>query len=1063
MAEAAPLSQSPSVGTGERRHVSVLFADMVGYTAIMEGLGEEQSFPFVRLVYEKLASCVREHDGSVHAFGGDSVMAVFGISEATEDAALKACRAALAIQATFAKAAGEIEARFHVRPVMRVGVSSGVAVVARVDTEGTALTTIGSTVNLASRIETLAPPGGCLICAATRRLIEWQVDLEFDAVRTIKGVAKPQKLWRLLAVHENASRFDTSRGRGLSPLVGRDENLAIMGEALQQSRRGLRVIDLVAEPGLGKTRLIFEFLRTLKPEDAVVVQGHCGADGQQTPFLPFLEVTRGTFEIAADDDQGLIARKLESGLMRLGLHSAGNLGLLQNLLGLKPSEGALAGLDGVLIGLRTRDLLPALLEAQCRKSTVVLLLEDIHWIDSASEEVLAALIGGQPLANLLIILARRPEYVPAWQGASCVTTQSLAPLAATDVVRVATTRLGVERLPEALIGQITERAGGNPLFSEEILDFLVEQGALRVEAGEAVFDAASGASALPTSLLGLLVARLNRLLQSDRALLQAAAVIGRRFDATLLPTAASGMEDIDAALRRLQEQDIIQPDADGSNYVFKHVLMRDCVYHSLLTEPRSRLHLGVARALEQRSAGRLAEVAETLAHHYGQTERKDLAFTYLGMAGTKSLGVFSHELADQYFAAALALYAADPGCASEEQFAGVLASYALCLNISLSVNPMIRLAAEVIPVLQRIGDSRYHALFLHHYISCLVCNARYFDALKVQGELSEMAGRLDDAEAIAYALVSELSVSTYCAPLASEVFDAKRIEVEAALAAVNDPYLHNFYLATVGWDEVCRGRVDKAHATADRLVALGTAMNDPRSLGYGTAMRALIASVTDDYEQALAMSERAMDVSRAKFEQAIASAARCSTKILLRQPEAVEETHNHLETCARNGWIMFQAGPDLVLGVGEVMNGRIGRGLAKIEAAIARNEQQGFRASADWGRLYLCEVYLSILSGEGGASPSVILRNGWSLLTVFLRGPGRIAALIEQVRSSQQLDVNGHNIGRAEMVLGLLYKIRKNDLLAERHLTEARRIIGASGPSPLLSRIAKAQAGVTRP
>ena len=751
MPEPAQPAHSASIGAGERRHVSVLFADMVGYTAIMEALGEEQSFPFVRLIYEKLASCVREHDGSVHAFGGDSVMAVFGISKATEDAALKACRAALAIQANFAKAAYDIEARFHVRPVMRVGVSSGVAVVAPVDTEGTALTTIGNTVNLASRIETLAPPGGCLICEATRRLIEWQVDLEFDAVRTIKGVAKPQKLWRLLAVHDNASRFDTSRGRGLSPLVGRDENLAIMTEALQQSRQGFRVIDLVAEPGLGKTRLIFEFLNSLQPEDAVVVQGHCGADGQQTPFLPFLEVTRGTFAIGSDDDPRIIASKLESGLYRLGLHSAENLGLLQNLLGLPPSDGSLAGLDGVLIGLRTRDLLPALLAAQCQAARVVLLLEDIHWIDSASEEVLAKLIEEQSPSNLLVILARRPEYVPSWRDASCVTTQSLAPLHAADVVRVATTRLGVDRLPEALVRQVTERAGGNPLFSEEILDFLIEQGALRVEAGEAVFDAAAGNSALPTSLLGLLAARLNRLSQTDRALLQVAAVIGRRFDATLLPHAAAGMGDAEAALRRLQEQDIVRIDADGVNYVFKHVLMRDCVYHSLLAEPRSRLHLGVAKALEHRSAGRVAEVAETLAHHFGQTDRKDLAFTYLGMAGAKSLGVFSHELADQYFAAALALYAADPGCASEQEFAGVLANYALCLNISLSVIPMITLAAEVLPILQRIGDSRDHALFLHHYVSCLVCNARYFDALRVQRELSAMAARLDDREAIAYA------------------------------------------------------------------------------------------------------------------------------------------------------------------------------------------------------------------------------------------------------------------------------------------------------------------------
>ena len=1045
-----------AIDAGERRHVSVLFADMVGFTAALEGLGEENSFSFVRLVYDKLASCVREYDGSVHAFGGDSIMAVFGITGTTEDAALKACRAALSIHTCFAQAADQIETRFHVRPVIRVGVSSGIAVVAPVDTESTVLTTIGNTVNLASRIQTLAPSGGCLICDATRRLTEWQIDVEFDAARTIKGVAKPQKLWRLLRVHERASRFDTSRGRGLSPLVGRAANLAGMRHALQQARTGLRAIDLVAEAGLGKTRLIFEFLAPLAPGDALVVQGYCAADGQQTPFRPFLDVTRDIFEIGPELGPKTITERLENGLHRLGLLSDENLGLLQNLLGLSPLEGSLAGLDGVLIGLRTRDLLPALLAAQCRSRPVVLLIEDIQWIDGASEELLANLVAGPAVAGLLIIHTRRPEYLPRWLANAAITTQSLAPLAADDIIRVAKARLGVDQLPDALVQQVTERGGGNPLFSEEILGFLVEQGVLRVEAGKAVFDADAGETALPTSLLGLLAARLDRLPLADRALLQVAAVIGRRFDPGLVAAVATGTDDVDGGLRRLEAQNIIALDSDGHLYIFTHALLRDCVYHGLLPERRSRLHLVVASALEHRSAGRLAEVAETLAHHFAQTGRKDLAFTYLTMAGVKSLGVFSHADAERYFAAALQLYTAGPDCASEAEFADLLASYALCLNMSLSVKAMIRLAGEVIPILDRIGDSREHALFLHHYISCLICNGRYMDALGVQQRLSAMAGRLGDRKATAYALVSELSVSTYCAPLPASVFDAKRAEVETALADLGDAYLQNFFLATVGWDEVCRGRVDRAHATAERLIAAGTALNDPRSLGYGTAMQALIASVTDDYELALAMSERALAVSRAKFEQAIASAARCGATVMLRQADAVAVVQSHLDTCTANGWTMFQAGPTLMLGIAQVMNGRIGKGLAMIEAAIVRIEREGFRASADWGRLYLCEIYISILSGGDRASAGVLIRNGGALLKVFMQGRRRVAALIEQVQSSRQLDPNGHNIGRAEAVLGLLHKLNGNRALAEKHLLQARRIIGVWGPSLLLTRITTA-------
>jgi class 3 adenylate cyclase len=1061
MDEATGTAASPLTPLSERRQVSVLFADMVGFTAIEERLGEERSLPFERMIYEKLTSAVREHGGSVRGFAGDSIMALFGIPEAQEDAALRACRAAMSIHAAFAAAAGDIEAQFGARPSMRAGVSSGIAVMARVEGEGAALTAVGDVVNLASRLQALAPAGGCLICEATRRLVEWLVDMSFDGEHAIKGKAKPQKLWRLMSVYEGARRFDASLGRGLSPYVGRDEELATLRDALGRARDGLCVIDLVAEPGLGKTRLVFEFLQRLKAEEAFVLTGHCAGDGQQVPFLSFLEVVRGAFRIRPEDEPAEIARKLETGLRGLDLDTTENLGLLLNSLGLKPPEGSLAGLDGVLIGLRTRDLLPALLKAQCRASTVVLLLEDIHWIDGASEELLGKLIESGAQSNLLVIHTRRPEYVPGWRGGPGVRTLALKPLAASDIRHLAQTRLGVDSLPDALIRQVTERAEGNPLFGEEILSSLIEQGALRVDSGKVGFDAASGDSGLPTSLQNLLSARMERLPREDRALLQAAAAIGRHFDPGLLSLVVERADDIGAALRRLQAQDIVYREANSSDYVFKHILLRDSVYQSLLSGRRAELHLKIAEALEKRSEGRLAEAAETLAYHYAFTDRKDLAFTYLAMAGAKSLGVFSLDEADRYFASALALYERDPACASDEHFAAFLANYALCSNISLRVKTIIELATKFRPILNRLGDSRHHVLFLHHYVSCLVWNARFLDALSVQQELSEMAIRLGDPESMAYALVSELSVSSYCAPISIKVFQSKRREGEAALANVDDAYLQNFYLAILGWDEISRGRVAEARGAADRLMVVGVSMNDPRSLGYGTAMKALIAMVSDDHEQALEMSERALSVSRAEFERAIAASARNSALLLLNKPGAVEEVKRYVALCEEDGWTLFLSGPEMMLGVALAMNGRIEDGLRHIEEAIARREKEGYQAAADWCRLFLCEVYLEILSGKGGASLGVLLRNIRSLTWVFMFGAKRIVSLLEQVRSNLQFDRDGHYIGRTEMILGLLYKTKKKKALAARHLTEARRIVSAFGPSPMLTRIEVALAELT--
>jgi class 3 adenylate cyclase/tetratricopeptide (TPR) repeat protein len=1045
----------------ERRQVSVLFTDMVGYTAIVERLGEERAATFTRMIYDRLSEAVLRHGGTIKSFAGDSVMAVFGIPDAQEDAALRACRAALSIQTSFAAEGGRIEAEYGVRPAMRAGVSSGVIVLAAIEGEGTQMTAVGSTVNLASRIQALAQAGGCLICDATRRLVEWFAEVSFDAEHAIKGVSKVQKLWRLVALHDGATRFDVSLARGLSDLVGRQQELALLSGALEASRNGLRVVDIVAEPGQGKTRLAFEFLQRAAPQGVFVLRGNCSADGRKVPFFPFLEVVRGSFRINADDEPDEIAEKLETGLRGAGLFSAENLGLLLNFLGLRPPEGALSGLDGVLIGLRTRDLLPALLAARCRTGQVLLKIEDIHWIDGASEDLLRSLIAAGDLPNLLVITTRRHEYLPPWHPDPGVERLALGPLATDEILRLAQARLGAEALPEALMRQITERAAGNPLFGEEILGFLIQQGALRVEAGRVEFDADLGAQGLPASIESLLIARMDRLPRQDRALLQAAAAIGRRFDPGLLAEVADRPDDTGAALQHLQEQDIVRREPDSSDFVFKHVLLRDSVYHGLLTDSRSALHLAIAEALERRSADRLPEVAETLAYHYGQTPRSDRAFHYSALAGTKGLGVFSLAEANQYFDAAFALWERDPACASPEQFAAFLADYALCLNISLRVKPLLELADRVLPILARNGDSRHHVLFLHHYIACLVCNGRYPDALDVQGDLSAMAGRLGDPVSVGYALVSQLALSCYIAPFPAEAFEARRRETEAVLAQVDDAYLHNYFWANLGWDKICRGRVADANRAADRLMEAGIAKNDPRSLGYGMAMKALTAMCTDDYETALAMSEQALAVSRVEFESAIAAASRHSSLVPLNKPGAAREVRQFVDGCFQKGWVLFASGPNTMLGVALAMEGQIDAGLKHLETVIARSDERGAVNEANWNRLFLCEVYLGILSGKGGASPAVLLRNAGALARVFLFGPRKITELVAQVRATPSFDPEGHYIARSELILGMLCKIRKNRPQAIRHLTEALRIIEPSGPSAMQTRITEALAELT--
>ncbi len=1046
---------------GERRLVSVLFTDMVGYTATVERLGEEEAVPFTRMTYDLLVGVVHAHGGVVRGFAGDSIMAVFGMAEGLEDAGLRACRAGLAIHAAFHNAADRFQAGFGVRPVMRVGISSGAVVVAAVEGEGAQTTAVGNTVNLASRIQALAKPGGVLLCDTTRQLVEWLVELRFDGEHLVKGVARAQKLWQLTDIRESATRFDASLARGLSQHVGRSRELAILEDQMAQSLTGLRVVDLVAEPGLGKTRLVFELLNSDRAADFTRLTGHCMATGQLVPLLPFLEVVRSSFGIHSHDDPGLVSARLKEGLARSGLDTPEALGLLINSLGLAPAGGVLDAMDGVLRGLRTRDLLHALVRSLCASRPVALLIEDIHWIDDASADILTRLIAEGGFPNLFVLLTRRPEHVPGWLGLPGVMTLPLTPLGAEDIRNLAATRLGVQSLPDDLVQQIVERAGGNPLFGEELLNFLIEQGALTIEDGRAVFDGRTGDSALPVSMQSLLEARMEQLAAPDRALLQAAAAIGRRFDPELLSALVGDPDAVAAALQRMHALDIIYRDGSSSYSMFKHALLRDALYNSLVAERRADLHAAIAGAIEARNADRLVEVAETLAYHAARSAQADRAFRFNVLAGTKSLGIFAHSDASRYFADALALVEADPRIAGDDELIGLLAQYALCLNISLDVKTMIGLVERVGPFLARAADTGDHVLFLHHHVSCLVANSRFHDALAVQRQLTAMARRVGDPKSIAYALVSELSVSTYCvrsAPLSNAEFAARRAEIDAALTRFDDPYLENFYFAMLGWNELTRGRVQGAREAAEQLVLHGAQRSDARALGYGAAMKALVSVVTDDHRSALVLAEEARQLARAEFEIAIAESTRVGAMVPCRAPGAVEAVNDYLASCEASGCRMFAGVPQTMLGLAYALNGRITDGLHQIEATIKMREAEGMEIAADWNRLFLSEVYLQILLGEGGASPGVLLRNFGALAGVMLWGERRILALIDRVRTNPHWDTDGFYHARCDMILGLLHKLRKRKPQALAHLGKAQAAILPVGASPMLVRIEQALA-----
>jgi class 3 adenylate cyclase len=353
----------------ERRYVTVLFTDMVGYTDFAERCGEEAAYALIQRLYGLMTAAVEEQGGVVNQFTGDGIMALFGVPAALEDAPLRACRAALLMQQRLAGAGGEIEAKHGVRPQLRIGINSGPAVVGQVGASDDGDTTaLGDTVNLAARLQQLAEPGAVLLSEQTHKLVQGLIETRFVGEHGLKGKANPQKAYRLGAIRHGTARFDVALSRGLTDYVGRAQELEALERRLAASIAGrfVQAVDIVGEAGIGKSRLLHEFRLRLRQDQGLVLSGNCSADGQHTPYLPLIEAMRGWFRIDLGEAEPEIARRLEAGLLELGLASVENIGLLLHLLGLEAPEGVLTGLDGVLVGLRTRNLLQRLLQACCR-------------------------------------------------------------------------------------------------------------------------------------------------------------------------------------------------------------------------------------------------------------------------------------------------------------------------------------------------------------------------------------------------------------------------------------------------------------------------------------------------------------------------------------------------------------------------------------------------------------------------------------------------------------------------------------------------------------------------
>ena len=1044
-----PLSQS------EHRQITVLMTDLVGFTAFVERTGEEAAFALVTQVSGLTTAAIHRHRGTVKNFTGDGILALFGTPTALEDGPLRACRAALEIQRRLAAAGDRIEAELGHRPLLRISLTTGPVVLGAVDSgESTGVTAHGDIVNLAARLQAEATPGTVVMSEAMLRQVEGMVEAEPAGVFHFKGKSEQQQVHRLLAIKDNATRFDAAVARGLTSYIGRTGEMAVL-EAQLKHLNSVRVVDIVGDPGIGKSRLLYEFALRHASDSVLMLRGNCSADGQETPFLPFIEVLRNWFSLSSGEPEAAILGKLEEGLKRLSCWSQQNLALLLNLLGLKAPGNALAELDGTLIGARTRDLLLRLIEEQSRRSTVVFLLEDLHWIDSASGDLLLRIVDREPALPLVILHTRRPEYAPGWAGHPGVVELQMAPLSSSDTLRIAQFRFGVsDNLPEPLAEVIVGKAEGNALFVEEIASFLIERGTVRVTPLGLGFDPKQITAALPASVQLLLTARADRLSAEDRKLLQTAAVIGRRFDPSLLSAIESGFGDVAGKLRVLQDLDFVQGDPQSGDFEFKHVLMRDALYDNLLSGLRAELHLKVGNAIERRATARLSEVVETLAHHFSLSGRHDKAFRYCSLSGTKCLEIYSLEEAEGYFRKSLSLLKQAPHCADDAAMATVVVGLLEVLHLKGDLIGLSEIAESYIPRLEVLGDTPqlvfalyFHCMLLNHFCEFRAAEARAKAAVNI-------AGHLNDIRAQAYARSALLFCSIILGRHTLEEAEREGKRVLEVCMQSGDNYILNWAYWSIAWDYVCRGLTKKARHWTVQLMEAGRQRQDNRALGMAFWTLAWIDIQAYRFSDGIANAQRSQRTAITPFDRNAGNMANATALLLEgRVEEGLAQLLNLKKWALAHRWAYNASGLDFAAGPALAMTGRIGESIRTLKKGIVSCDAAGSLAVASWNRLALAELYLGMLSVKRRPPIRLILFNLRSILKVRLFGLRQARRLLEQLSLNAQIHPDSTTRARIEMDLAKVCLRENAPTQARLHLSRARAAALAQESAPMLNAI----------
>jgi class 3 adenylate cyclase/tetratricopeptide (TPR) repeat protein len=859
---------------GERKTVTALFADIKGSMDLMEGLDPEEARAIVDPALKLMIDAMHRYDGYIVQSTGDGIFALFGAPVAHEDHAQRGLYAALRVQEDMAKYSAGLRAAGNPPVEIRVGLNTGEVVVRsiRTDDAHTEYTPIGHSMSLAARMQTLAPTGSIVITEQTQKLTAGYFDLKPLGAARIKGVSDPINVYEVLGIGPLRTRLQMSASRGLSKFVGRRAELEQLDKALELARGGHgQIVAAMAEAGVGKSRLFYEF-KTRRQAECLVLEAFSFSHGKASAYLPVVDLLKTYFRIADRDDERTRREKVTGKVLALDRALEDTLPHLFALLGIPSGGAGLEEMDPSIRRRRTREAVKSLIVRESLNQPLILIFEDLHWVDAESEALLQLIADSIGTAQILLMVNYRPEYRHNWGNKSYYTQLRLDPLGPDNAGELLTAMIGDAPALAPLKATIIERTQGNPFFMEEMVQVLFDQSVL-VRDGVVVSIAKPLTSIqIPSTVKGILAARIDKLGPADKDLLQSLAVIGKEFPIGLVRRVVGKPDDeLAPMLSNLQAAEFIyeQPAFPENEYTFKHALTQEVAYDSVLMQRRRVIHERAATALEEMFAATLDDHVADLAHHYSRSANAPKAIEYLRRAAEQAGSRSAYNDAIGYAREGLRLIATMPESRERDQIE---------LKVQMMLGPLIvavqgfsspELATNIQraqELCRRAGETPEIFGVLASLWSFDHANGQLRESRLLAERLLVLAWRMESdlASAVAHNAMgaSQLWLGEFPAAkehleIAAKVFDRDLPRYLPMLQTPVTPSRCNF-----AWALHMAGFPDQAKQRMDEAIEMAVQLRRPFSVAFANMYAIVLMHFRLEYAEVRPRSEALIELSR---------------------------------------------------------------------------------------------------------------------------------------------------------------------------------------------------------